>query len=214
VADVVRIDRSLPKSDWFVPLLSLPRIFETTLETIPNSFPYLSTEEERISRWRDELGAVQEFKVGVVWRGNPLHTKDRHRSFPLSELEAVAQVPGIRLYSVQKNFGLAELEGFAKRFPITDLGPRLDDFLDTAAVMRNLDLVISADSSPAHLAGALGIPVWVALPYTADWRWMSGRCDSPWYPSLRLFRQHRFGEWDGVFADMAAELSRAFGDRG
>jgi hypothetical protein len=213
VAEAVPIGKPLPGSDFFVPLLSLPRIFGTTIETIPSTFPYVGTDAGRIDGWRDELGTTGDFLVGVVWQGNPLHTRDRERSFPLATLEPIARLPGVRLLSLQKNYGLDQLAEVKGRFPITDLGPRLADFLDTAAVMRNLDLVVTADSSPAHLAGALGVPVWVALPFTADWRWMAGRSDSPWYPSLRLFRQPRFGDWDGVFAEMATALSRTLGER-
>jgi hypothetical protein len=205
VAEVVTEGSLVQDFAYYAPLLSMPWIFGTMLETIPLDVPYLAADAERITRWRNELSA-EGFKIGVVWQGNPGHTKDRERSFPLQKLEAVARVPGVRLYSLQKNFGLEQLDRIAGRFSLDDLGPRLEDLVDTAAAMASLDLVISADSSPAHLAGALGVPVWVALPFTADWRWMSGRSDSPWYPSLRLFRQRDFGDWDGVFAEMALAL--------
>ena len=162
------------------------------------------------------LDGIDEFKIGVVWQGNPVHTKDRERSFRLAQLEPVARVPGVRLFSLQKNFGLDQIEAVSDRFHVTGLGHRLDDFVDTAAVMRNLDLVISADSSPAHLAGALGVPVWMPLPYISDWRWMTDRDDTPWYPTMRLFRQRRFGDWDELFARLARELTaaRIFHSRG
>jgi tetratricopeptide (TPR) repeat protein len=213
VAEVVTEGSLVQEFACYAPLLSLPWIFGTTLETVPSEVPYLAADPERISHWRNELDTLKGFKIGVVWQGNPGHTKDRERSFPLEKLEAVARVPGVRLYSLQKNFGIEQIERNADRFLISDLGPRLDDLVDTAAAMASLDLVISADSAPAHLAGALGVPVWVALPFTADWRWMTGREDSPWYPSLRLFRQRVYGDWDGVFDDMALALRPILEDR-
>ena len=216
---LVRIARSCPGvvkvvAEWSLvqdfaccaPLLSLPHIFRSRLETIPADVPYLAADEGLIARWRAELSAADGFKVGVVWQGNPGHSKDYERSFPLEALAEVARVPGVRLFSLQKNYGLEQLASFSARFAVSDLGPRLEDLSDTAAAMHGLDLVISADSSPAHLAGALGIPVWVALPFTADWRWMRGRDDSPWYPTMRLFRQPAYGDWSGVFAAMARAL--------
>jgi Tfp pilus assembly protein PilF len=193
--------------DVHIPLISLPRVLGTTLDTIPAEIPYLFPDGSLVDAWRDELRAIEGFKVGIVWRGNPLHTRDRERSFPPALFEAIARVPGVRLFSLQKNGGRAELDELAGRFEVLDLSPRLRDLVDTAAVMKNLDLVITPDSSPAHLAGALGVPAWVALPFIADWRWMSEREDTPWYPSLRLFRQRRFGDWSDVFARMAAALA-------
>ena len=160
-----------------------------------------------VDRWRAELGGIKEFKIGIVWQGNPTHTKDRERSFRLEQLEPVARVPGVRLFSLQKNFGLDQLDEVADRFAVTELGSRLHDLEDTAAVMRNLDLVISVDSAPAHLAGALGVPVWLVLPFVCDWRWMTDRDDTPWYPTMRLCRQHRFGDWNELFTRLAHELS-------
>jgi Tfp pilus assembly protein PilF len=206
VKAVVTDPRSLPHFACYAPVMSLPRILGTTLETIPADPPYLAPEPAAKAAWEAELSAKEGFKIGVVWQGNPIHTKDRERSFRLAQLAPVTNVPGVRLFSLQKNFGLEQLDEVAGRFEVTELGSRLHDFVDTAAVMQQLDLVISADSSPAHLAGALGIQVWMALPYICDWRWMSDRADTPWYPTMRLFRQRRFGDWDEVFARMAGEL--------
>ncbi|MGZ5983257.1 MAG: tetratricopeptide repeat protein, partial [Isosphaeraceae bacterium] len=206
----------LPEFACHAPVMSLPAILGTTLQTIPVEVPYLAADPSLVARWRDALDGIDEFKVGVVWQGNPVHTKDRERSFRLAQLEPVARVPGVRLFSLQKYFGLDQIEAVSDRFHVTGLGHRLDDFVDTAAVMRNLDLVISADSSPAHLAGALGVPVWMPLPYISDWRWMTDRDDTPWYPTMRLFRQRRFGDWDELFARLARELvaARIFHSRG
>ncbi len=206
----------LPEFAYYAPVMSLPAILGTTLETIPSEVPYLAADPWVAARWRDALDGIDEFKIGVVWQGNPVHTRDRERSFRLAHLEPVARVPGVRLFSLQKNYGLDQIEAVADRFQVTGLGHRLDDFVDTAAVMGNLDLVISADSSPAHLAGALGVPVWMPLPYISDWRWMTDRDDTPWYPTMRLFRQRRFGDWDELFARLARELTaaRIFHSRG
>ena len=200
---------SLPAFDVQVPLLSLPRIFGTTLENVPSTVPYLHVRAELVEQWRREVQAIAGFKVGIVWQGNPAHTADRRRSVPLRHFERLAQVEGVRLISLQKGHGTEQLVGVADRFPVLDLGSRLDEaggFLDTAAVMKNLDLVITSDTSIAHLAGALGVPVWVALSATPDWRWLLERDDSPWYPSMRLFRQKQLGNWAQVFERIALEL--------
>jgi hypothetical protein len=189
--------------------MSLPAILGTGLQTIPCEIPYFAIDQQRVAFWAHELESVPEYKIGVIWQGNPLHTKDRERSFPLAELESVALIPGVRLFSLQKGHGLDQIERVSDRFPVTDLGPRLEDFVETAAVMLNLDLIISADSSPAHLAGALGVPIWMCLPYISDWRWMTGREDSPWYPSMRLFRQRQFGDWNELFSRLARDLAGA-----
>lgn len=196
-----------PDFSCHVPVMSLPRILGTTLESIPAEIPYLRPDPERLDHWRSELGATDGFKIGIVWQGNPAHSRDRERSCRLSRFEPLARIPGVRLFSLQKNHGLEQLQEVAGRFTVTELGSRLDDLADTAAVMRWLDLVISVDSAPAHLAGALGVPVWLVLPSVCDWRWMTDHDDTPWYPSMRLRRQRRFGDWNDLFARLAHELS-------
>lgn len=214
------IDRLLPQKaplppfDVQAPLLSLPRLFGTTVETIPADVPYLSVPDELVERWRRELEPIEGFKVGISWRGNPRNPYDRYRSFGLEELAPLARVPGVRLVSLQKGPGTEEeVRRCAGQVPVVELGSRLDReggaFLDTGAVMKNLDLVISADTAPAHLAGGLGVPVWVLLPFAAEWRWLMGRDDSPWYPTARLFRQPRPGDWATVLARVAAALAEA-----
>jgi len=154
------------------------------------------------------LGAVSGFKVGICWQGNPGHKNDRRRSASVAHFAPVAAVPGVRLVSLQKGPGVEQLRGL--HFAVIDLGSKLDEegaFVDTAAVMQSLDLIISVDSSVAHLAGALGVPVWVALPFSPDWRWLLEREDSPWYPTMRLFRQTRPGHWPDVFERIAAEVA-------
>ena len=153
-----------------------------------------------------------DFKVGIVWQGNPrtwnpdLIRADQHRSISLTQFEPLARVPGVRLISLQKGLGSEQLQELAGRFPIADLGSTCEDFSDTAAVMKNLDLVISVDSAPAHLAGALGVPVWLPLPSLCCWRWLTHREDSPWYPTMRLFRQATSGNWSPVLEQMAQQL--------
>jgi tetratricopeptide (TPR) repeat protein len=202
----------LPPFDTHAALLSLPGIFRTSLDTIPNKVPYLFPDAQAAQAWRDELSQVPGFKVGIAWQGNPGQAKDHFRSMPLGAFAAIAKVPGVRLFSLQAEFGREQLAD-AAAWPIVDLGDRLGDFYDTAAIVQNLDLVITCDSAPAHLAGALGVPTWLALASACDWRWMIGREDSPWYPTLRLFRQKRLGDWSDVFVRMAAELRQLLATR-
>jgi tetratricopeptide (TPR) repeat protein len=201
---------ALPDFTVQAPLLSLPGIFQTTLESIPAQVPYVFTDPDLIERRRAELQPVRAFKVGLIWQGNPGFRGDRYRSFPLAQLEPLFRLDGVRFFSLQKGPGTEQLEALTERWQITDLGRSLDEtagpFLDMAAIMQRLDLVITADTMPAHLAGALGVPVWLALPFAPDWRWMLHREDSPWYPTMRLFRQKELGNWDEVFARMAAAL--------
>jgi tetratricopeptide (TPR) repeat protein/ADP-heptose:LPS heptosyltransferase len=200
----------LPPFDAHVPLLSLPGIFRTELATIPAEVPYLFADPRLVQRWREELRPISGFKIGIAWQGNPQYRGDQFRSFPLAHFEPLTRLEGVRLVSLQKGAGTEQLRDAAGRFPVTDLGSQLDQaegaFRDTAAVMASLDLVITSDSAVAHLAGALGVPVWVVLPTVADWRWLLNRSDSPWYPSMRLFRQKTSGEWRGVFEEIRDAL--------
>ena len=240
---LVPADSPLPAFDVHLPLLSAPGIFGTTLATIPADIPYVFAERvaSASGEWRvasDEgplhsplatrhspllvatrhsplLVATRHspLLVGVSWQGNPDHLGDRYRSFPLKCFEALARVQGVRLFSLQKGFGTEQLTEVNDLFPVVDLGSQFRDFMDMAAVMMNLDLVVTVDSAPAHLAGALGIPVWVALPLVPDWRWLLNRADSPWYPTMRLFRQTTWGDWNSVFERMAKALSALVADR-
>jgi tetratricopeptide (TPR) repeat protein len=200
----------LPPFDVHAALLSLPGIFKTTLSTVPYRVPYLSADPALVEAWRGPLSGIREFKVGIAWQGSATYEGDRLRSVPLAAFEPLARVEGVRLVSLQKGEGVQQLAELQGRFPVTDLGDRLDvaagPFMDTAAVMMNLDLVISSDTAVPHLAGALGVPVWVALAFAADWRWLVDRDDVPWYPSMRLFRQRRLGDWQELFARFAEAL--------
>jgi Tfp pilus assembly protein PilF len=207
VGRVVVEGAPLPDFDVYALIKSLPGIFETRLETIPANVPYFSLDPVLIDKWRRELSSLDGFKVGIAWQGNPSYMRDRQRSFPLELLEPLAGVAGVRLVSFQRGFGSEQIAGVIDRFSVTDLGDRLGDFLDTGAAVQQLDLVIAADTSLAHLAGSLGVPVWLALHFSPDWRWLLDRDSSPWYPTMRLFRQKRWGEWDEVFARMAHELA-------
>jgi tetratricopeptide (TPR) repeat protein len=199
IAQLVSRGSELPDADVQAPLLSLPGILGTSLATIPANVPYISTDAELVEHWRRELSGITEFKIGIAWQGNPGHPLDRYRSFPLEYFAPVARLSRVRLFSLQKGFGTEQITRVEDRFPVTDLASRLDDFMDTAAVMENLDLIITVDSAVAHLAGALGVPVWVALSLVPDWRWLLHRDDSPWYPTMRLFRQVKLGDWQAVF---------------
>jgi Flp pilus assembly protein TadD len=216
---VVPAGQPLPPFDVHVPMMSLPAVFGTTLQTVPASVPYLFPEPELVERWRQELAPVREFKVGICWQGNPKYRGDRHRSVPLTTFAPLARVPGVRLYSLQKGPGVEQLTPpGGLPFEVTDLAGRLDDrtgpFRDSAAVMTVLDLVVSADTAAAHLAGSLGVPVWVTQSAAGHFCWLLDREDSPWYPPARLFRQRRFGAWGEVFDRMADALRERVARRG
>ena len=205
----------LPEFDLHAALMSLPGLFHTDLESIPAEIPYLFADEELVGDWRRRLADVPGFRVGVAWQGNPKFPTDKLRSFPLRALGPLARVAGVSLVSLQVEHGADQLRGID--FPVLDLGPELTRapgmFIDAAAAIRNLDLVVACDTAVAHLAGGLGAPVWVALPYSPDWRWLVGRVDSPWYPTMRLFRQPSFGDWPRVFGRMAGELEELLASR-
>lgn len=196
--------------DLQIPLMSLPHAFGVTLESLPGRERYLSADPARVAKWRARIGE-KGFRVGVVWQGSVQpYALPLARSFPLAMLRGVGALPGVRLISLQKVNGLEQLASLPDGMAVETLGedfdPGPDLFVDTAAAMAACDLVITPDTSTAHLAGALGVPTWVALPYVADWRWLMGRSDSPWYPGARLFRQQERGVWEGVFAEMADAL--------
>ncbi len=194
----------LPGFDVVAPLLSLM----VRVATPPEPASYLSAEPDLAARWKDRIGRPG-FRIGIAWQGFSGRYEDKGRSAPLAAYRALANVPGVRLISLQKGEGEEQIPGAG--FPVEtleglDAGP--DAFTDTAAVMTCLDLIVSSDTSIAHLAGALGRPVWVALRRVPDWRWMLDRADSPWYPTMRLFRQSDDGDWPPVFAAMAGALPR------
>jgi tetratricopeptide (TPR) repeat protein len=196
-------------ADYRVALMSLPLHFGTRPDTIPAAVPYLKADPARVAHWRERIGG-EGFKVGIAWQGNPHVAVDTGRSVPLAAFAPLAEVPGVRLISLQKNEG-AEQRANAP-MAVEDLGPDFDAgrdaFLDTAAAMESLDLVITSDTAIAHVAGALGRPVWVAIRHVPDWRWMLGRADSPWYPTMRLFRQGTAGDWAEVFVRIRSNIAQ------
>lgn len=190
-------------------LSSLPYLFQTRMETIPAQVPYLKAEPERVAYWRDRFAGqlLPGRRIGLAWTGRPTHPNDRRRSLPLARLRAIAAAAGdnATFVSLQKPFPASDHDVLPLFRGMTDLSEDLKDFGETAAVIENLDMVLTVDTSMGHLAGALGRPVWIMLPKAADWRWMLNRDDSPWYPTVRLFRQHYPGAWD----DLLTEVSRA-----
>lgn len=213
IDQLVEIGDTLPPADVWLPLLSVPQVLgHNSTDQFPSSPHYLEARQDLSERWGRELSAWPGFKIGIAWAGSPQYQADKYRSFPLHDLlRSLGRLHGIHLFSLQKGVGLNQLERTDALTPVCDFGDRLDasgPFLDTAAVMSQLDLVISADTGVGHLAGALGVPCWLALSRVPDWRWMLERSDSPWYPATRLFRQTTMGDWTGVFEQMAETLLR------
>ena len=197
-----------PPTDFQCPLMSLPLVFGTSLRTIPAPVPYLAADPERVISWRQRLGPAG-FKLGICWRGSNMPSAVG-KDFPVTLLQSIARVPDIRLVSLQKGAGVEQLRDLPQGVSVEDLGSDFDSgatgFLDTVAVMESLDLIITCDTSVAHLAGALGRPTWIALKHVSDWRWLTERSDTPWYPTVCLFRQPRAGDWSAVFDSMLARL--------
>jgi tetratricopeptide (TPR) repeat protein len=209
IAQIVAAGRTLPAFDLHCPLLSVPFALQTTLETIPARIPYLYADRDKVARWRATLEAIPRPWVGLAWAGNPAYGNDRHRSIPLATL--LSGLPAEFHYvSLQKDVPATDRAALAAATRLHSLDGEWYDFSDAAALIDALDLVISVDTSIVHLAGGLGKPGWVMLPYQPDWRWLLGRGDSPWYPSLVLYRQERRGDWAPVLARVAADLQQRF----
>ncbi len=195
--------------DYWTPPLSIPHYCHTRLDTIPATIPYLRAVPERIAQWQPLLPA-EGIRVGLVWKGNPQFENDAERSIHAPDLLApLGSVPDVRCISLQKGAGEEEAEHPPAGLPLIHLGSQIQDFADAAAIIASLDLVICVDTAIAHLAGALGRPCWVLLPdYKTDWRWLTGRSDSPWYPgTMRLFRQPEMGNWAAVIAEVRIALA-------
>ncbi len=199
----------LPPFDLFIDLMTLPHDLGTTERDVPADVPYIFADQALVENWRRELEYTGAFKVGIAWQGSPKYRGDRQRSIHVGQFAPLAAVPGVQLISLQKGGGTEQIRDAG--FSLTVLGGQFDEangaFMDTAAIIRNLDLVVSIDSAICHLAGGLAVPVWLAVPHAPDWRWMLGRVDSPWYPNTRLFRQTDAGDWQGVFRRMADALT-------
>lgn len=204
---LVPADGGVPTHDYHCPLMSLAGVFNTRLETIPAPASYLNADPALIDSWRKKLGnSDRRLRVGLAWAGNPRFLEDRPRSLTLDRLEPLGAARDVRFYGLQKGSAGEQAKNPPKGLEFQDIGPDLSDFADTAAVMSLMDLIITTDTSAAHLAGALGRPVWVMLQFVPDWRWLLEREDNPWYPSMRLFRQKSPGEWGGVISRVAQSL--------
>jgi hypothetical protein len=200
-----------PVYNFHIPLLSLPGIFGVPPEAATAQVPYLTPDPERVAYWRKELEGLPGLKVGITWQGSTIHKGDKLRSVPLTQFAPLAAVPGVSLCSLQKGTGTEQLtQPSAAGLQVLDLGARTRaEMMDTAALMMNLDLVVSVDTAVVHVAGAIGRPVWVAVPSAADWRWLREGETTRWYPTMRLFRQKDRGDWGGVFDRLAAALAEA-----
>jgi hypothetical protein len=213
VTQIIDPTSKLPDFDLHCPLLSLPLAFGTRLDTIPSATPYLSASSESVKGWNISLGVKCRPRIGLVWSGNRAHKNDHNRSIKLRPLLQVLDIDAT-FVSLQKDVHPDDATVLKNRSNLLHLGDQLKDFSDTAAVISNLDLVISVDTSVAHLAGALAKPVWVLLPFVPDWRWLLDRDDSPWYPTVRLFRQYAAGDWSGVIDHIGVELAKQLCDVG
>jgi tetratricopeptide (TPR) repeat protein len=207
----------IPPFDAYCAVSSLPGLFKTELASIPAGVPYLRSDRAIVAQWADRLERTcgrSKLRVGVVWAGRPSHPRDRLRSMRWTELQPLERIPGVALIALQKDIPAGDRPDLARSTDVFDVAAALTDFSETAAVLENIDLLVAADSSVAHLAGALGKPVWLMLPWIPDWRWMLDREDNPWYPTMRLFRQHARGDWTGVVERVARELRAVVdGDR-
>jgi tetratricopeptide (TPR) repeat protein/GT2 family glycosyltransferase/acetyltransferase-like isoleucine patch superfamily enzyme len=209
VSGVFTRGETLPDFDVHCPILSLPGAFATTLETIPAKIPYIAADPSVFSQWKERIrhDRSADLKVGIVWAGSPSHKNDRNRSCPFDRLSPLFLLKNVTFYSLQKKDGRhSPLASNTDMDNWVDHTGEIHDFLDTAGFIQNLDVVLSVDTAAAHLAGALGKEVWTLLPFAPEWRWMMNREDSPWYPTMKLFRQERFGDWQGVIEKVKFEL--------
>lgn len=206
---IVEKGRMLPEVDFHCPLFSLPLAFQTTLDSIPSDIPYLFADESIRESWRARLGTKLIPRVGLCWSGNASFTNDKHRSIPFEILKEILELP-IEFHSLQNEVRADDLKNLIASGKILQHQTELTDMAETAALAMEMDLVISVDTSIAHLAGALGVPVWVLLPFRADFRWLSERADSPWYPTATLFRQANRGDWRSVVGEVCTGLEDRF----
>lgn len=211
IDELVESGKPVPATDYFAPVLHVPAVLGQRPSEFSDTTPYLTADEALMRTWRERLRGYRGRKIGIAWRGSPKHPADRMRSIPLAEFAPLVAVPDVQLFSLQKGPGMEELPPLDSSMRIVDLGRQLDEttgaFVETAAVLSSLDLLIACDTAVAHVAGALGRPVWLAVGNVPDWRWLLGRNNSPAYPTLRLFRQTSFGDWPAVFRQIAEALS-------
>lgn len=205
--DEITVRGTLPPAfDVHCEMMSLPMVMGLKMSDLPGKIPYLSPSPTRVAKWRKRLAKLPRPLVGLVWAGRPSHHNDANRSMSLADLAPLA-MPGVSFLAVQKGPKAAQAKTPPEGMSVLALDDEIADFEDTAAILAIADLLISVDSSPVHLAGALGRPVWVMLPLIPDWRWLMERADTPWYPQTRLFRQTVRGDWSGVVANLARELA-------
>ena len=207
IDQVMSVGDVLPQFDVHCPLISLPRIFNPQIETIPARVPYLKADSSLSAQWKLRMKPDRK-NVGLVWATQPAVPSADKRSIGLDQMAALANVPGVTFWSLQKGAASAEADSPPAGMDVIDCSTDLHDFADSAALIANLDLVIACDTAVAHLAGALGVPTWIILPRPSPWRWMQDRADSPWYPTVRLFRQQRPGDWADPVAQVVEELRR------
>ncbi len=207
IEQVIAQGDTIPEFDVRYPLLSLPLMFSTTLQNIPIDIPYIIADPAMIKKWDDKMALNDSrIRIGLAWAGDPAYKNDRSRSCSLETFSPLAQFSDISFYSLQKGEASAQANNLPTDIKLLDYTEELYDFSDTAAIIGNLDVVISVDTAVAHLAGALGKPVWILLPFVADWRWMLDREDSPWYPTMKLFRQPAPGDWESVIGRVKESL--------
>ena len=199
--------RHVESCDYYAPLMSLPMLFATELSSIPSNIPYIFADPVKVEQWKNRISRIG-FRVGIVWAGKPEHENDGNRSSTLKDFTTLARIPGIELYGLQKGDAARKAEDLVGMKRIINFDCELKDFSETAAAIENLDLLISVDTAAAHLAGAMGKPVWTILPYAPDWRWLLEREVSLWYPTMRLFRQPAHGDWGSVFDKIKDELQK------
>ncbi len=199
-----------PPVKAYCTLSGLPRLHGTTLDNVPGGVPYLKADPEKSARWRarlDELSSPARPRIGLVWAGRPTHMNDRNRSVTLNTFAPITDIDGVSFISLQKGQGVDQIGGYFGRAPLINLGPEIDDFGDSAAVISHLDLVVTVDTAIGHLTGAMGKPAWIMLPYAPDWRWLQQRSDTPWYPTVRLFRPSAPKDWPSITSAVATALS-------
>jgi hypothetical protein len=207
ISQIVDQGQQLPSFYVHCPLLSLPLVFDTTLESIPAKIPYLSVDHLYIEKWRGKIQQdSSDLKIGITWARNPVNKHDHYQTFALGAFKLLGQIEGVGWYSLQQGGAAEQVKHPPEGMRLFDYTEEMQDFMDMAALIDNLDLVISVDTFPAYLAGALGKPVWMLLPFSPDWRWMLEREDSPWYPTMRLFRQPETEDWVPVMEKVSEAL--------
>lgn len=205
VEALVKQGDPLPPFECHCPFMSLPLAFQTTLSSIPSAIPFIKSSPEKEHLWAEKLGPTSQLRVGLVWSGDPRHQNDKHRSIPLAELMA-ALPPGFEYLSLQSEIRDSDSQALKDNDQLVHFGSELKDFSDTAALCSQMDVVVCVDTSVAHLSGAMGKPTFLLLPYNPDWRWLLERTDSPWYPTMKLFRQAQLGSWQSALENVSADL--------